>query len=155
MTYTASQAFSPRGTHLEYQISASLGWVVAAELMQIDFSGQKLDLADVTNFQSGIFKEWLATLLDSGEVTFKGNFIPSDVTQQQMLGFFNTATRVNWGVLLPTNPSTGQTYGSFTFQAYVSSLEWGLPIDKQATVSGKLKVTGAITFQASVNQGLI
>lgn len=148
MAYVASNSFSPRGTQLLYQQSASIGFVPLAEIMQADFSGQKLDLADVTNFQSGIFREYLATLLDSGDLTFKGNFIPSDASQNQLLTYFNTATRVAWELILPTNVNTGLPYGHFLFTAFVASLEWALPIDKQGQISGKLKITGGISFIA-------
>jgi len=148
MTYTASASFSPRGTRLQYTTNLSLAYTDFAEVTQIDFSGQKLDLADVTNFSGGIFKEWLATLLDSGEVSFKCNFVPSDASQAAMLGFFNAATRVYFQIILPINPSTGVTYGHFTFLAFVSEWQTALPISKQAEVTGKLKVTGAITFVA-------
>lgn len=148
MPYTLSQAFSPRGTQLLYQITGSVGYSLLAEITSVDFSGQKLDLADVTNYESGIFKEWLATLLDSGDLTFKGNFIPGDASQAQVLSFFNAATRVNWEVILPINPATGLPYGHFTFAAFVSTNEWQLPIDKQGMISGKLKITGAVLFTA-------
>ena len=146
--YTSSAAFSPRGTQLMYQLTPSLGYQLFAEIKQADFSGQKLDLADVTNFESGQFREYLATLLDSGEVTFKGNFIPSDASQAAVLTLFNGATRAAWQIVLPIDPNTGLPFGHFTFQAFVSGFEWGLPIDKEATISGKLKVTGPITFVA-------
>jgi predicted secreted protein len=148
MAYTSSAAFSPRGTQLLYQTSDSIGFQLLAEIKQADFSGQKLDLADVTNFQSGQFREYLATLLDSGELTFKGNFIPSDASQAALLGFFNAATRVTYKVALPINPATGLSYGHFQFLAFVSTFEWALPIDKEATISGKLKITGPIAFVA-------
>jgi hypothetical protein len=144
--YTASNAFSPRGSILAYQLANSLGYTPISELSQMDFSGQKLDLADVTNYEGGIFKEWLATLLDSGDITYKGNFIPSDVTQAQILEYFNTATRVEWYLQLPINPLTSLPYGHFTFNGFVSELSWQLPIDKQAMIVGKIKITGAITY---------
>ena len=146
MTYTSSAAFSPRGSILSYQLASSLGYTPIAELQQLDFTGQKLDLADVTNYQSGIFKEWLATLLDSGDMTFKGNFIPSDVTQAQILEYFNTATRVQWYLTLPTNPATNLPYGHFTFTGFVSEFSWQLPIEKQGMISGKIKITGNIAY---------
>ncbi len=148
MAYVSSQSFSPRGTQLLYQTSTSLGFQLLSEISQADFSGQKLDLADVTNFQSGQFREYLATLLDSGELTFKGNFIPSDASQAALLGFFNLATLVLYKVALPINPATGLSFGHFQFLAFVSSLEFGLPIDKQGAISGKLKITGPIQFVA-------
>jgi predicted secreted protein len=148
MAYTSSQSFSPRGCILNYSTATSIGFAPVAELQQMDFSGQKLDLADVTNYQGGIFKEWLATLLDSGDLTFKGNFIPSDASQAAVLAAFNTATRVSWQLILPINAATGVTWGHFTFLGFVASFEIQLPIDKQAMISGKVKITGAITFVA-------
>jgi len=148
MAYSASAAFSPRGSSLGYAVNPSLGYTTFAELSQLDFSGTKLDLADVTNFQSGIFKEWLATLLDSGELNFKGNFIPSDSTQQNALTYFNTATRLSWYLTLPINSATSQPYGHFTFLGFVSEYTWGLPIAKQGEITGKVKITGAIAFVA-------
>jgi len=148
MGYTSSQAFSPRGTQLLFELANSVGFSPLAEIKQADFSGQKLDLADVTNFQSGIFREYLPTLLDSGELTYKGNFIPSDSSQAQLLTFFNSATFVVWQVILPTSPATGKPLGHFTFNGFVTSLEWGLPIDKEATISGKIKITGPIGYIA-------
>lgn len=146
--YTSSQAISSRGTQLLYQTSASIGYLLVSEVKQCDFTGQKLDLADVTNYQGGQFKEYLATLLDSGEVSAKANFIPSDTSQAAVLGFFNNATLVAWKVVLPTNVSTSLPYGHFTFNAYVAGFEYGLPIDKEAVLTIKLKVTGAITYVA-------
>lgn len=144
--YTSSNAFSPRGTQLQYEVSGSVGFQPVLEMKQLDFSGTKLDLADVTNYNSGIFKEWLATLLDSGEINYKANFLPGDASQQQFLIFFNSATLVTWRIVLPNNPTTGLPYGHFQFNAYITGLEWLLPIEKEAGMQGKLKITGAINF---------
>jgi hypothetical protein len=151
MVYSASAAFSPRGTQLLYANlnSSPLVYNLLAEIKQIDFTGQKLDLADVTNYQSGIFKEWLATLLDSGELTFKGNFIPGDTSQAALLNFFNAANRVNFEVILPNQPNTTTPLGHFTFLAFVQEFTWSLPIEKEGTISGKLKITGPITYTAN------
>lgn len=148
MIYTSSASFSPRGTQLLFELANSVGFSPLAEIKQADFSGQKLDLADVTNFQSGIFREYLPTLLDSGDLTYKGNFIPGDSSQAQLLNFFNSATFVVWKVVLPTNPANGLPLGHFTFNGFVTSLEWGLPIDKEGTISGKIKITGPISYIA-------
>ena len=146
MAYTTSQAFAGRGSSLGYSVNLSLGYNTIDELTQMDFSGTKLDLADVTNYESGIFKEWLPTLLDSGELAFKGNFIASDASQATLLGYFNAATKVNWYLTLPTNPATGLPYGHFTFVGYVTEYTWGIPLAKQAEITGKIKITGAIAY---------
>lgn len=148
MAYVSSAAFSPRGSILSYTTASSIGLTPIAELTQMDFSGQKLDLADVTNFQGGIFKEYLATLLDSGDLTIKGNFIPSDASQAAILAAFNAATRLSWYLTLPVNVATGLPYGHFTFLGFVAEFMWSLPIAKQGEISGKIKITGAITYVA-------
>jgi predicted secreted protein len=139
MSYQGSAAFSPRGTVISYETPLTSSVITPlAEIKQIDFTGAKFDLADVTNYQSGVFKEWLTTLADSGEVSFTGNYIPTDASQQALLGFFNAGLLVSWIVTLPNS------LGTITFKAYVQSLEHNLPLDKEATITGKLKITGAV-----------
>ncbi|VVB52223.1 Uncharacterised protein [uncultured archaeon] len=135
----SSQAFSPRGTQISFEQFVSVGFQLLAEIREINFTGSKYDLADVTHYQSGNFREWLTTLADSGEVSFTGNYIPTDSSQQSLLAFFNAGTLIAWKVQLPNS------LGTITFNAYVQSLEHNLPIDKQATITGKLKITGQVT----------
>lgn len=141
MTYVNSQAFAPRGTQILFQTATSIGYLLLAEIKDLSFTGAKYDLADTTNFESGNFREWLTTLADSGELSFTGNYIPSDPSQQELLGFFNNGTLVNWKIVLPASASAAQP---ITFNAYVSSLEHMLPLDKEATIQVKLKITGAV-----------
>jgi predicted secreted protein len=138
MTYVSSAAFVSRGTIISYETQTSIGFLPLAEIKSIDFTGAKYDLADITNYESGNFREWITTLADSGEVSFTGNYIPGDASQAALLGFFNAGTLMAWKVQLPNN------LGTITFNAYVSSLEHNLPLDKEATITGKLKITGAV-----------
>jgi predicted secreted protein len=135
----SSAAFAGRGTKLQFE-NVSSQFVDLAEIRTVDFTGSKYDLADVTNMDSGTFREWLPTLADSGEVSFNGNYIPSDTSQQELTAMFNAATLSNWKVVLPGNR------GTITFLAYVSSLDRAFPVDKEATIAGKLKITGPITI---------
>lgn len=148
-TYTGSNAFAGRGTTLEYSLNPpSVAYVQALEIKTIQFSGSKYDLADVTNMNSGNFREWLPTLADSGELSFTGNMIPNDATEEDIIGFFNVAALVTWQVVLPANAQQGfpSTLGTFTFKAYVSSIDRSIPVDKEASISGKLKITGEVAF---------
>lgn len=139
MSYSNSAAFVSRGTVISYETNPSVGFVPLAEIKEINFTGAKYDLDDVTNYESGNFREWITTLADSGDLSFSGNYIPTDSSQQALLGFFNTGVLVSWKIDLPNS------LGSITFKAYVSSLEHNLPLDKAATITGKLKITGAVT----------
>jgi len=133
-----SAAFAGRGSKLQF-LSGST-YTTIAELKTIQFSGLKYDLADVSNMDGGNFREWLPTLADSGEISFNGNLIPGDASQTSLINLFNTAALTAWKVVLPS------ALGTFSFNAYVSGIDRDLTVDKEGTISGKLKITGAISF---------
>ncbi len=151
MAYTNSGAFPGRGSALQYSTNPpSVAYKVLAELKTLVFSGAKYDLADVTNFLSSNFREWLPTLADSGELSFTGNLIPNDASEGDLIGFFNAATLVTWQVVLPPQATTGfpTSLGTFTFKGYVSSIDRNIPVDKEGSISGKIKITGQISYAA-------
>src|SRR5208282_5686756 len=141
MPYVNSQAFAGRGTVLQLGTGGSSPYTFTelAEVKKIQFSGTKYDLADVTNMESGNFREWLPTLADSGEISFEANLIPGDATQQSLIATLNSAILTPVQVVLPN------ALGTFAFNAYVQTIDRDFPIDKEATISGKLKITGQIT----------
>lgn len=140
MSYTTSQAFAGRGTALKAQYGSPLAYTELAEIKKISFTGSKYDLADVTNMQSGNFREWLPTLADSGELSFEANFIPGDATQVELTALFNAATLTAWQVILPNG------LGTISFNGYVTSIDRDIPVDKEGSISGKIKITGQITI---------
>ena len=151
-TYTNSSAFAGRGSELQYDVPASspVTQKTLSEIKTIQFTGAKYDLADVTNFESGNFREWLPTLADSGDLSFTGNLIPNDNTESDLISFFNAATLITWHVVLPAAPGQGfnTSLGTFTFKGYVSSIDRDIPVDKEGTISGKIKITGEISYAA-------
>lgn len=149
MAYTRSQAIAGRSSVLQYSTNPpSIPFNELAEVKNISFSGTKADLADVTNMESGNYREWLPTLLDSGELSFTGNLIANDTSEADILGFFSGQTLVEWEVVLPPSPNFPTTTGTYSFSAYVTKYERSIPHDKEASVSGSLKITGAISFVA-------
>jgi predicted secreted protein len=151
MSYTGSQAFAPIGSVLEV-MDESLSppaYIKIAELQTIQRSGSKSDLADVTNMESiGGYREYLATLRDAGDVSFSGNYIPNDATQQQLQTLFDGATLSAWQIVLPPGDGYPTSLGTWAFNAYVASNDYDLPHDKEGKISGKLKITGKPTFTA-------
>jgi predicted secreted protein len=134
-----SNAFAARSSKLQRSPDNST-FTTIAEVLKINGSGGKSDLADVTNMDSpSSFREKLPTLLDSGDVSFDVNWIPGNTTQTQLTTDFNNQTLLYWKILLP-NGTNG-----LTFQAYVTDKNFDLPIDKQGTKSLKLTITGPIT----------
>lgn len=149
MSYINSQAFAGRQSQLLFSPNPpSVGYTLLAEIKTISFSGMKADLADVTNMESSNFREWLPTLNDSGDLSFTGNLLPNDASESDLIGFFNAQTLVTWEVVLPPAPTQGfnTSLGTFTFKAYVSSIDRSIPVDKEASISGKLKITGQISY---------
>lgn len=149
--YTGSSAFAGRSSILQYSVNPpSVDYTTLAEIKTIQFSGMKADLADVTNMESDNFREWLPTLNDSGDLSFSGNLIPNDASQGDLIAFFNAQTLVTFEVVLPAAPQQGfnTSLGTFKFKAYVSSVDRNIPVDKEASLSGKLKITGRISYTA-------
>lgn len=142
MAYIQSQAIAGRGTLLQYQSgSASPAvWITISEMKKMSITGAKYDLADVTNVQSGAFREWLPTLADSGELSFEGNYIPGDATQDVLNTSFVNAILLQYRILFPG------ALGNITFNAFVVSIERTIEVDKSVAISGKLKITGPITL---------
>jgi predicted secreted protein len=141
MSYSGSAAFVARTTVISFEADPSVGFVPLAEIKDINFTGSKYDLDDVTNYESGNFREFISTLADSGDLSFSGNYIPTDASQAALLGFFNTGVLVSWKITLPAAANASQP---ITFKAFVQSLEHNLPLDKAATISGKLKISGPV-----------
>ncbi|HEY0701266.1 MAG TPA: phage tail tube protein [Candidatus Acidoferrales bacterium] len=134
-----SNSIAARGSKLQRSPDNST-FTTIAEVLKINGSGGKSDLADVTNMDSpSNFREKLPTLLDSGDVSFDCNWIPGNSTQTQLTTDFNNQTLLYWKILLP-NGTNG-----LSFQGYVTDKNFDLPIDKQASKSLKLTITGPIT----------
>ena len=152
MSYNRSQAFAGRSTVLQYSINPpSVAYNQLEEVKNVSFTGTKSDLADVTNMNSSNVKEWLPTLIDSGDLSISGNLIPNDQSEVDLINFFNNQTLVFWEVVLPPGGNVNGTpyltsEGTFSFAAYVSSVDRSMPVEKEATITVKLKITGKISF---------
>jgi predicted secreted protein len=149
MSYNGSQSFAGRQTVLKYSVNPpSVPYAELNEIKTIGFSGSKADVQDVTNMNSSQFKEWLPTLIDSGDLSLTGNMIPNDQSEVDVLGFFNNLTLVYWEVVLPPGIGFPVSEGTFSFKAFVVSVDRTVPVEKEATLSLKLKITGPIAFSA-------
>jgi predicted secreted protein len=147
--YTGSKAFAPIGSVLSVGSGSPLSFTAIAEIQTIQRTGSKSDLVDVTNMQSiDGYREYLATLRDAGDVSFSGNYIPNDATQQLLQTLFDGATLSDWEIVLPPDATQGfeTSLGTWSFSAYVQSNDYDLPHDKEGKISGKLKITGKPVF---------
>lgn len=151
MAYTTSKAMSGRGTQFFLGgitgTSAGSTYVLVGEVDATDLSEVKWDFEETSNFESGAYKEWMSTMLDSGTVKITGNYIAGgvDAGQAAFDTALNSGQPYNCKIILPMNPLVGQTStgDAFFFSAFVSS-GGGLSVDtkKKIGFSAELKITG-------------
>lgn len=137
-----SNAFSGYGIQVKLGDGGSPeNFTAINEVQQADFTGSKVDLADVTNVQSpNARREYIATLIDSGEFNFTANYLPNDATQQGMQAVMDARLVRNWQVVLPNS------LGTLHFAGIVTTIDKNLQFDKEAKLTIKVKITGPITF---------
>jgi predicted secreted protein len=114
-----------------------------AEVQSVEFTGSKVDLADVTHTKSpNRRREYIGTLIDSGELAFTANYIPGDTSQGTLQSVMDAAAPRNWEVVLPSS------LGTLAFAGVITSIDKNLSFDKEAKLSVKVKITGPIDFSA-------
>ena len=141
----SSKAMSGKGTVLA--IGATPTPIVEVKTFQ--FSGGKNDTEDVSNSDSpGRAKEFIVTLLDSGQLKCGGNYVGGDAGQLALRSAFQSGVLTPFNLTLPKT-STQQTTGDqFAFSAVVEESNVDVQYDKAITWSGSLKISGVITFTA-------
>jgi hypothetical protein len=102
---------------------------------------QKADKDEVTNQSSGVYKEWIPTLIDGGDVTANTNYIPGNASQQALLAAMQARTLEDFTLTAPA-PYSSEV---IAFQAYVTDWDLKWPHGKHAELNIKLSVTGPIT----------
>jgi len=152
MLYSKSSAFTGLGLVLSIGTNDSLPvYTTIGEIKSASAPGLKNDTVDVTNVESisGV-KEFLASLSDAGEVPVSVNYIPGDAGQVAAYNAALAKTRMPFQLTLPPASiasSTNTKPGYWTFTGLVT--EWGpaeIPLDKEATLPMKIKVSGLPTF---------
>jgi len=138
MSTTAVQGI---GGQLLVSAGSPVSYTPVAQLKYIKFGGMTVDFDEITNLDSGLFKEWMKTLVDAKEISFEGVLKPLDSSQQNLLTNIQTAGSAAleyWRVKL----AEGST---LDFQGYVGDYAPGIEYNKAVTFTGKIKITGGIT----------
>ena len=113
------------------------------EIFKLGGPNQKLDTKDATNMGSpNGYKEFIAALREGGEITFEGNYIPHDTTQENVNSDMQGATTSQWSVAQPTLPDQFVWYCS----GIVIALSPTTPVDDRMTWTGTIKITGKPTL---------
>lgn len=135
-----SKAFASIGT----QIQRGSGdyntiFTTVAEVRNIELSGRRAEPIDVTNMDtpSGA-REFIAGMIDSGEIFFDCNYVPGDPSQDILETDFAAGQTSPWRIVLPGN------YGIITFDAFISLSDFAFLIRKAAFRKVRLKITGPV-----------
>lgn len=107
-----------------------------AELTKIGSPKLQLDTEDVTSHQSANgYKEYIGTILDAGDISIEGQFIPGDTNGQiGLVTDMNAKTLQDFVITFPTAVAT-----TWTFKGLVTSFE-----------IGEADLKGSLTFKASI-----
>ncbi len=123
-----------------YGTVLNIGIVPVAELTNISGPGISVDTIDVTTHDSAnAFREFVAGLVDGGEISMEGNLID---TGQSDLFLTNLRDEIAFTVVLPT-AAGDMTWGG---QALITGFETSAPHDGKIGFSASMKVTGQPTL---------
>jgi predicted secreted protein len=119
-------------------------FTTVAEVNKLKGPMLKLNTIDVTNHSSGGWKEFIAGLLEAGDVTFTINFQPQQATHSNTSGLLRdlrTKVKRNFQLVLP---DAGVTTWAFT--ALVVGFPVNAPEDGALTVDVTLRISGQPTL---------
>lgn len=114
-----------------------------AEITNISGPDETLELIDATHMGSpGARREFIPSLLDSGEVTLDLNFLPSDTNQNGLRQDMNNRVKRNFQIVWTDLATT-----TYTFAGYVTNHTKSAQIDDKLSASVTIKVTGDIVVE--------
>lgn len=121
-------------------------YTAVAEVNNISGPSEALETIDVTHLTSpSARREFIASLLDSGECSFDLNFLPSDANQSGVRSDLSNRVRRRWQIVY-----TDESLTTAEFDAFVTSWEPSAQVDDKLGVSAGLKVTGPVSMTATV-----
>ena len=122
--------------------TSSEGFTDFAEVMSVSLPSENTEFIDVTHATSpNKRREFIAGLVDPGEVTMELNMVQADYAQ--LRGDLGGAAR-NYQITIPDDNYS--TEPVVIFPAIVTSLEVEIGVEDKVTVSVTLKVSGAVTY---------
>ncbi len=146
MAYTGSQAQAGRLAQLAINTGSTTTpvWTTVGEVKDAAQSGAAWGTVDVTNFESGINKEFITTIRDNGIWKLTCNRVSGDAGQVALKAAYASGLAAMFQLTYPL--SGAQTAGDTdSFSALVESVDVDVSTEKAIEMSVALKVTGAIT----------
>ncbi len=136
-----SDGYAAYGTLLKIGDGAGTAETFAtiAEVGDVDGPSMSVDTIDMTNHSSpGARKEFKMSLIDSGEISFPINFIPTDSTHDDVTGIqkiMNDRAIWNWQIAFPDASEV-------TFSAGVTKFGVKAPVAGKLSADITLKISG-------------
>lgn len=114
-----------------------------AEVGDIDGPGDSVDTIEVTNHSSASArKEFIASLIDSGEISFPINFLPDDPTHDAVTGIQkakNDRAMRRYQMVFPDDTQAD-------FSALVTKFGIKAPVAGKLSADVTLKISGPVTW---------
>ena len=151
----ASPASAPGSTPTKFTLAPASTPTGIAILQMKNFTmpAQKYAFDDITNTNSptigvSVMKENVITVLDPGEATFTGVFIPTDPGIVALQTAFATGIAQQFQVQLPLLPGQSTSGNVYEFNAWVAENPQPTDIDasKAITVKVTLKLSSLMTY---------
>ena len=112
-----------------------------AQIMDVQAVALSRDTIEITNMSSpNSAKEYMASLIDGGELSIEAVWIADDAQQGGLRTDFIAGTVRNFKVVLPDPGATTQS-----FSAIVTKFEINSPVSDKIMLSASLKITGLPT----------
>lgn len=151
MPYTRSQAQAGRASILSIGPTVGTATPTYTPIMEVRSAprrGAKWDTEDVSNFNSGVDKEFITQMRDNGTLEITGNRVGGDAGQTALKAAFGTGELYLFTFELPK--TTGQTTAgdSWGFNALVESIDYDVDTTKAVTFTCTLKISGLPTETA-------
>ena len=127
-----------------FGIQLKIGTVAIAELQDVSGPSLSLETIEVTSHSSVEgWKEYIAGLLDAGEISFDINYVPTNATHKNAAGglIYILAQRAVQAFSLVFPDTT-----TWTFNAFVTAFEPSAPVADKLSASVTLKLTGKPTL---------
>lgn len=117
-----------------------------AEVRDISGPAVAVDTVETTSHSSpNAWKEFVATLLDGGDVTFEINYDPAEATQKNaangLIANMVAKTLKDWKLIL-----TDAANSAITFSGYIVEFSPSMAVKSNLTAKLKIRVTGAVTL---------
>lgn len=120
----------------------SIGGTAIGGLNNIGLPDESKDDVEITDHDSDGDREFTPGLRDGGTIAFDGNHDVADAGQLALVTNFDAdSTTAAFVITLPG----GTGARTYSFTGYVNAMGGDAPFDDRATLTGSIKVTGAVT----------